>query len=73
MSNKWTSITILKELHNKVRIMAINEGLSTGEMLSRMINEYKPKRSTGNPDFIDNDFNEINNNKSIKQKKGTKK
>ena len=53
--------------------MAINEGLSTGELLGRMINEYKPKRSTGNPDFIDNDFNEINNNKSIKQKKGTKK
>jgi hypothetical protein len=65
MTNKWTSITILKELHNKVRIMAINEGLSTGEMLSRMINEYKPKRSTGMPSVVDDDLKEMNNNKKV--------
>ena len=53
--------------------MAINEGLSTGEMLGKIINEYKPKRSTGMPSVVDDDLKEMNNNKSIKQKKGTKK
>jgi hypothetical protein len=70
MSNKWTSITILKELHNKVRIMAINEGLSTGELLGKMIMEYKQKPRPGITYFIDDDLKEMN---SIKQKKGTKK
>jgi hypothetical protein len=53
--------------------MAINEGLSTGEMLGKIINEYKPKRSTGMPSVVDDDLKEMNNNKSKKQKKGTKK
>ena len=50
--------------------MAINEGLSTGELLGKMIMEYKQKPRPGITYFIDDDLKEMN---SIKQKKGTKK
>ena len=64
-NNKYTTITVTKELSKKIRLLAIHKNMRTSEFLEYLINQIKKKDLDVLMDEVDADLYEL----GIKKKK----
>jgi hypothetical protein len=64
-NNKYTTITVTKELSKKIRLLAIHKNMRTSEFLEYLINQIKKKDLEVLMDEVDADLYEL----GIKKKK----
>jgi hypothetical protein len=43
-STKWTTITIDKETAKEIRLIGINDGIRTGQVITRLLQSYKREK-----------------------------
>jgi hypothetical protein len=64
-NNKYTTITVTKELSKKIRLLAIHKNMRTSEFLEYLINQIKKKDLDVLMEEVDADLYEL----GIKKKK----